>query len=72
VEIADGLGYAQAIHGQRFNPMLPLKALVFFRDGDLAGLPEEVKRRLADAVQGVGSIPAVHPYSERIGSGGMG
>jgi hypothetical protein len=64
--LANGLGYAQAIYSQRFNSLLPLKALSFFGDGDLPSLPQVVKLRLTQAVQGVTSIPAFVPSSSRI------
>ena len=64
--LALGLGCARAIYRNHFNPMLPLKALTFFEDGDLPDLPEPVKRRLTLAVEDVESIPAVSLYAERI------
>ncbi len=39
--------------GRQYNPVVPLKALAFFGDGDLPGLPAEVKSDLARAVSKV-------------------
>ena len=39
--------------GPAFNPVLTLKALCFFADGDLATLPGDVCRRLLDAAAAV-------------------
>ena len=49
VSLPDALGAATAVFGPAFNPVLTLKALCFFADGDLAALPHDVCRRLLDA-----------------------
>ena len=41
-----GLGYARAFYGPNFNAVLPLKALVYFEDGDLPSLPVAVRTAL--------------------------
>ena len=64
--LATGLGCAQAIYRNAFNPMLPLKALTYFEDGDLASLPAEVQLRLRQAVEAVDQIPTVRLDSEHI------
>ena len=46
VTLADALGAAQAVYGGQFNPLITLKALNYFGDGDLATLPETVKQTL--------------------------
>ncbi len=57
------LGAAAAIHGELYNPMLTLKALAYFGDGDLADLPAAVRRRLSHAATTLdsGSIPRYEP-----------
>lgn len=47
------LGAAAAVYGDRFNPILTLKALAFFGDGDLSALPGAVRERLAGVVRKV-------------------
>ena len=47
IGLADMLGAASAIYGRQFNPLISLKALSYFGDGDLAGLPDEVKDLLS-------------------------
>jgi hypothetical protein len=64
--LAQGLGSARAIYRTAFNPMLPLKALTFFDDGDLPSLPTQVKVELVRAVEGVTEIPIVRAFSDRI------
>ena len=50
ISLSRALAAAQAIYGARFNPQLTLKALSYFRDGDLQTLPDEMKNRLVKAV----------------------
>jgi hypothetical protein len=50
IELDRALGAALAVYGDVFNPLLSLKALCYFGDGDLKRLPEAVKLRLAKAV----------------------
>jgi hypothetical protein len=49
VKIADALGAARAIYGGQFNPLISLKALGSFADGDLRKLPADLRRELHDA-----------------------
>lgn len=55
--LPDLLGAAVAIHAGDFNPMIPLKALTYFADGDLPSLPEVVRQALRDAAVAVKAIP---------------
>ena len=45
------LGAARAVHGEGFNPVLTLKALSFYGDGDLHLVADEVREALAAAVK---------------------
>jgi hypothetical protein len=49
VSLASALGAAQALHGERYNPMVTLKALTYFRDGDVHTLTQQQQARLATA-----------------------
>lgn len=49
VPMTEALAAAQAIYGAQFNPMISLRALSDFSDGDLSTLPDEVKRVLGNA-----------------------
>ena len=53
ISLSGALGAATAVFGDRFNPMLTLKALTFFGDGDLHTVPDPVRERLVRAVQQV-------------------
>lgn len=49
----DALGAAGAVYGTGFNPLLTLKALSYYGEGDLATVPNTVRDRLAAAVAAV-------------------
>jgi hypothetical protein len=66
VNLEDGLGAAQAVYGQLFNPTISVKALSYFGDGDLPRLPEETKQFLAQAAAAVREIPVVKRLSDKI------
>jgi Nucleotidyl transferase AbiEii toxin, Type IV TA system len=57
VSLERGLGAFTAIFKQ--DPVLPLRAIGFFKDGDLPALPAEVQSFLRDRRDRVKSIPAV-------------
>jgi hypothetical protein len=75
VDLPTALGAAKAIYGAQFNPLITLKALSFFEDGDLASVPREIKDRLVKAAREVDleRIPAIeadrsrHPDSSGTG-----
>jgi hypothetical protein len=48
ISLPDALGAAQALYAD-FAPLITLKALSYFDDGDLGSLPSEVKQALSDA-----------------------
>lgn len=61
VTLAEALGAAQAVYGGQFNPLISLKALSYFGDGNLATLPKPVKQLLSAAAAAVREIPACEP-----------
>ena len=63
VGLAEALAAARAAHGAGFNPLLSLKALSFFGDGDLPTLPQAAREALLQAVRGVdlSRLPVVEP-----------
>ncbi len=63
IALAEALGAARAVFGPNFNPLLSLKALCYFGDGDLAALPESVRSQLAAAVRAVdpARLPEMRP-----------
>ncbi|MGK2852311.1 MAG: nucleotidyl transferase AbiEii/AbiGii toxin family protein [Candidatus Limnocylindrales bacterium] len=66
VDLGDLLGAAQIIFGARFAPMLALKALTSFEDGDLTSLPIAQRQRLMSAAAGVSRIPVMGAYRSSV------
>jgi hypothetical protein len=63
VDLPMALGAARAIYGGQFNPLITLKALSFFADGNLRRLCKATKDRLAAATRRVhvDRLPIVTP-----------
>lgn len=59
MDLANMLAGATALFAPVLDPMLVLKALTTFDDGDLSTLPEAHRGRLREAVLGVRRIPVV-------------
>ena len=53
VTLPEMLGAASAIYGEQFAPLIALKALAWFNDGNLSSLPEPAKQRLRSAAASV-------------------
>lgn len=66
LDLGDLLGAAQVVFGSRFAPMLALKAMTAFEDGDLPSLPIAVRRRLMAAAAGIGRIPVMGAYRSSV------
>lgn len=66
IRLSQALGAATAVHGEHFNPVLTLKALTFFGDGDLSTIPAVVRERLAAAVRDV-DVESVPNFPARLG-----
>jgi hypothetical protein len=65
IDLADALGAAQSVYGESFSPLISLKALSFFNDGNLRKLDQSVRSRLSQAVGNVqrGPLPEIPPLS---------
>jgi hypothetical protein len=61
MSLSVALAAAQAVYGPPFNPLITLKALSYFADGNLDTLPPDVQDRLATAARAVDLdlLPAV-------------
>jgi Nucleotidyl transferase AbiEii toxin, Type IV TA system/Propeptide_C25 len=66
VSLAKGLASARMLYGKNFQPSESLKALVYFKDGDLADLDDDIKSILFDSVRQVDELPEVHRLSQRL------
>ncbi len=51
ISLPEILGAASAVFGSSFNPVLTLKALAFFGEGDLDTVPQSVRENLRGAVK---------------------
>jgi len=62
------LSTAMAIFGKEFNPLLSLKALMFYQDGNLPKLRVETRRILENAARRVDlvNLPVVHLDNKRL------
>jgi hypothetical protein len=59
IDLITLLAAGSLIYEKQFNPQITLKALVYFNEGDLKTLPQEIKSRLIHAVKTLelGKIP---------------
>jgi len=69
LSLSVGLCHLDALHPLTTNWMITLKTLVFFKGGDLEGLPETVKRDLEEAVRLVRTVPKFAGVKTPLGSG---
>jgi len=65
IRLPHALGAARALYPD-FAPLVSLKALSYFGDGDLERLPAETKRALSEAAAGVRTIDEVPLLSEQL------
>jgi hypothetical protein len=66
VTLPEILGAAQALYREQFNPMLTLKSLTYFADGDLHRLSTEKRQMLVEAVAATAEIPVMNRVSDLI------
>ena len=64
ISLREALAAALAVYGPTFNPLLSLKALAYFADGDLPSLPKETREALERAVRET-PMEAIHPLLPR-------
>jgi hypothetical protein len=64
--VAHGLAAARRFFGRAFQPAESLKAMVYFRDGNLPGLRRADRTTLIAAVAAVGELPSVSLRSRRL------
>ena len=66
ISLGEALAGALAVYGTTFNPLLSLKALAYFGDGDLPSVPKETRAALEQAVRNT-PVEAVHAMPPRGG-----
>lgn len=69
IPLEEMLASAQVIYGAQFFPIISLKALACFEDGDLPGLSDKVKDALRRAAGKVREIPEFKPQPGGISPG---
>lgn len=65
ISLPAALGAARALYPD-FAPLITLKALSYFDDGDLGALPDQVKQTLSDAAAAVHTPAPVARLSDRL------
>lgn len=69
VSLARGLASAKRIYGRTFQPSESLKALVYFKGGDLNTLSNEAQTTLINAARGVRDLPHVELLARELSYG---
>jgi hypothetical protein len=59
--LPQGVAAAKAVYGSRFNEILPLKALTYYEEPEMKGIPDEVKQRLISAVASFSPLLVLPP-----------
>lgn len=67
VDLSDGLAAAKQMFGNQFQPAESLKALTWFRGGDLDTLTTDERNTLIDAASSVRNLPAIELASIMLG-----
>lgn len=67
IDLPTALAAASVIYGRGYNPQLTLKALCYFDEPQLTGLPAALKNRLGEAVRAVDldHLPELTPHRIR-------
>lgn len=71
IGLEQALGAAQALYRDQFNPMISLKALTYFADGDLPRLPRAIRNRLCRQAADVRDITPAARSSNWISESGL-
>lgn len=66
ISLEKGLANAAAVFGNEFNPILPLKALCYYKDGDLDTIPQHIKSYLTEEAIKITKISEVNITSRQI------
>lgn len=65
IPLAQALGAARGLYPD-FAPLVSLKALSYFGDGDLADLPEDIREFLLQSAASVREIPSIPRRADRL------
>ena len=67
-QVARGLAAARRFFGNAFQPAASLKALTYFKDGDLDGLSRTDRNTLIEAAKSVRALPRIALRSKKLAS----
>jgi len=70
IKLEEALAAAQALYRDQFNPMISLKALTCFGDGDLPRLPKAIQNQLCQQAANVRKITPAARSSDCISESG--
>jgi hypothetical protein len=65
-DLASGLAAARTLYGVTFQPTECLKALIYFKDGELRSLTRTTRSRLIEAVNRVRDLPKIRRSSRAL------
>jgi hypothetical protein len=68
VDLSKGLATARVLYGNSFQPSESLKAMTYFKGGDLAMLPAQDRTVLVKAASSVRGLPTVERLSQQLTS----
>ena len=68
IDLALAIAAAQAIYGEQYNPMMTVKSLNYFGDGDLHTLSKESKDQLQQIAATVRELPTIQTVSDKVSS----
>ena len=66
ISLPEALGAAQALYPDQYNPMITLKALTYFADGNLHTLTQPQREKLVLAASQITDIPPIARISDAI------
>lgn len=66
IKLTEALGFARALYGESFNPLITLKALCHFKGGDLHRLDEKSRAFLEREASRITDIPEVRRLNARL------
>jgi hypothetical protein len=64
ISLSEMLAAGRAVYGRQFSPVVSLKAIAYHEDPALAGIPDAIKRDLADAAKTTSPhrLPSLKPF----------
>ena len=64
IDLARAMAAARALYGDHYNPMITVKSLNYFGDGDLHTLAADAKKQLQQIAADLQTLPDIHRISD--------